>query len=162
MVLVGETVPHRHPGVTGKLLDRALPVSPVLDSVVEPPEHPGGVAHGFLRAEVRPRAVDEGGAGPLVRRRDLERAARAGGALLEDECNVAPLEAPALGTLALLALEPVGEIEDVGDLPGRVVAYAKEAAIREVYGHGIRARSLRRAMFSTVAGRHQGRGTGDA
>ena len=46
--LVGETVEHGHPGVLRQLLHDFLAEAPVLDAVVHPPQHPGGVGDGLL------------------------------------------------------------------------------------------------------------------
>ena len=158
MELVGEAVPHRYSGVVGQLLHARLPVSPVLDAVVQPPEHSCGVPDRLLRAEVGSGAVHTGDAGALVRGGDLERTAGTRRALLEDERDVAPFEAPDLGALALLPLEPSGEVEEVGKLLRREVGDAEEAAIPEidVGGHERAGGSCRVRCVAQPAGAAKG------
>ena len=50
--LVGQAVEHRHAGVLGQLLHNGLPEAPVLDAVVHPAQHPGGVGDGLLHADL--------------------------------------------------------------------------------------------------------------
>jgi len=53
VVLVGQAVVDRHASVLRQLLDDLLPEPAVLDDVVQPPEHPSGVLHAFLVADLR-------------------------------------------------------------------------------------------------------------
>ncbi len=46
--LVGQAVPHRHPGVVGQVLHDLLAVAAVLDAVKHAAQHPGGVGDGLL------------------------------------------------------------------------------------------------------------------
>ena len=50
--LIGQPVPHRHPGVPRQLLHQLLVEPPVLDAVVHPPQHPRGVGDGLLECDV--------------------------------------------------------------------------------------------------------------
>ncbi len=86
--LVGQPVEHRHPGVLRERLDVLLGRPAVLDRVVHPAEHAGGVLHRLLVPDLRRRRVDVGDVGALVVRRDLEGAARPGRGLLEDQRDV--------------------------------------------------------------------------
>ena len=78
--------------------------APVLDAVIQPPEHPRGVLDRLLVAHLRRLRVEIGHVRALVVGGDLEGAAGAGGGLLEDEADLlAPelldLEAALLGGL---------------------------------------------------------------
>jgi hypothetical protein len=106
--LVGEPVEHRYPGVFCQLLDDLLPRPAVLDRVVHAAEHTCGVLHRLFVTDLRGSGVDVGHVGTLVVRRDLERATRAGGGLLEDEGNI----------LAGQAVSPVPRVLRVFQIAG--------------------------------------------
>ena len=71
--LVGQTVENRYTGVFPELLDHLLAVPAVLDRVVHPAQHAGGVLHGLLVADLRGRRIDVGDVGALVVGGHLER-----------------------------------------------------------------------------------------
>jgi len=90
--LVGEAVPHRHARMLGELLDCSLASSAILDPVVDPPQHPRRVRRRLLVADLRAGRVEVRDVGALVVRGHLERRARPGRGLLEDQREVEPLE----------------------------------------------------------------------
>ena len=76
-----------------------------LDAVEHPAEHAGGVGDGFLASDVRALRAEVGGVRSLVVGGDVERAAGAGGALLEDQRDVPARQPEPLGAFGLGALE---------------------------------------------------------
>src|SRR6185312_1650242 len=75
--------------------------------------------------------------GPLVEAGYLERAAGAGGRLLEDETDLLPFQVLLLGPGVLGPLEIAGEIEQIAKLPLCVVLDGQEGTIAQVEAHGL-------------------------
>ena len=69
---------------------RLLAVAAVLDRVVDAAEHAGGVLHRLLVADLDPARPEVGHVGTLVVGGDLERGARPGRGLLEDDAMFLP------------------------------------------------------------------------
>ena len=84
MPLVGQPVPHGHPGVGGECLDDVLPEAAVGDPVVDAAEHSSGVLDRLLVPDVGAGGAQVGDVGAVVVGCDLERDPCAGGGLLED------------------------------------------------------------------------------
>jgi len=59
--LIGEAVEHRHPSVVCQLLHNFLSEAPVLDAVVHPAQHPGGVGDGLLHTDLAASGTQVGG-----------------------------------------------------------------------------------------------------
>ena len=129
--LVGQAVPHRHPGQGGELLDLGLLVAAVLDAVEHAPQNPGGVRHGLLVAHLGARRVQVGDVGSLVVRADLEGAAGARRGLLEEESDVPARQAAFLLAGLLGRLELGGQLDERHPLCGREVELLEEAAALE-------------------------------
>ena len=136
MELIGEPVEHRHPGIFRELLDDLLARAAVLDRVIHPSEYPRGVLHRFLVPDLRRIRVDVGHVGTLVVRRHLERAAGAGGGLLEDERDVLARQALPAEAGVLRALEISGEVEQVEQVAIGVMDQAEQTAVAVVECHG--------------------------
>ena len=117
MPLVGEPVVDRarRPSC-GELLGRLLGEAAVLDRVVHAAEHARGVLHRLLVAHVRAGRPDEGDVRALVVGGDLERAARPGRVLLEDQRDLLADELLLLAAFLLGGLQLGREVEQVGDL----------------------------------------------
>src|SRR4051794_29178794 len=73
----------------------------------------------------------------LVETRDLERAARACGGLLEDQADLLSLQVFLLGTRILCALQIAREIEQVAELPWRVVLNGQQRSVAKIEAHGV-------------------------
>ncbi len=87
-------------------------------------------------ADLRARRVEVGHAHALVVGRDLERAARAGRGLLEDEAEVLAAQPRHLGAGVLGALEVPGQVEKEADLLPGEVGHLEDAAVAKVERHG--------------------------
>ena len=111
--LVGEPVVDRDAGPARELLGRVLREAAVLDRVVHAAEHARGVLHGLLVAHVRAGRADEGDVGALVVGGDLERAARPGRVLLEDQRDLLADELLLLAPLLLGRLQLRREVDQV-------------------------------------------------
>ena len=85
----------------------------VLDRVVHAAEHARRVLDGLLVAHVRAARADEGDVRALVVGGDLERAARPGRVLLEDQRDLLADEPLLLAALLLGRLQLGGEVEQV-------------------------------------------------
>ena len=136
MELVGQPVPDRDAGIGRQDLDDVLVEAAVLDAVVEPAEHPSRVLDALLVPHLRRHRVEIGHMGALVVRRDLERAPRPRGRLLEDQADLLLAQAFGLGAGLLRRLEIGGEIEQVADLVGRVIELLEEVATLQAGGRG--------------------------
>ena len=132
--LIGETVVDGDAGVLGELLGHVLAEAAVLDRVVHAAEHPGSVLHRLLVAHVRAARPDEGDVGALVVGGDLERAARPGRVLLEDQRDLLADELLLLAPFLLGRLQLAGEVDQVGDLLGAEVGQLQEVLPAQV-GH---------------------------
>ena len=95
--LVGQPVPDRHAGELREHLHDVLVEAAVLDAVIQPAQHTGGVLDRFLVAHLRRLRVEIRHVGALVVGGDLEAAAGAGGGLLEDEADLLPAKVLDLG-----------------------------------------------------------------
>ena len=135
--LVGQPVPDRHARVPRELLDDLLAEAAVLDAVVDAPEDPGRVLHGFLVPDLGPARPEVGHVGTLVVRGDLERDARPGRRLLEDEGDVPAAESLGLGPGRLGGLELGGQVQQEADLVGTEVEELQEAAVPQVDDHEV-------------------------
>ena len=132
--LVGQAVVDRHAGVLGQDLDELLREAAVLDRVVHAPEHPGGVLHRFLVADLRSLGTEVGHVRALVVGRHLERAARAGRGLLEDQDDLLLLQPLLLGPAALRGFQLGGEIQQADELLLREEANVEEIAALQADG----------------------------
>jgi hypothetical protein len=130
--LVGQPVVDRHAGPPRELLGGVLAEAAVLDRVVHAAEHARRVLHRLLVADVRARGADERDVGALVVGGDLERAARAGRVLLEDQRDLLAGEALLLASLALRRLELGRQVEQVRDLRRRVLGEARQVPAVQV------------------------------
>ena len=129
--LVGQTVPHRHAGQGGELLDLGLLVTAVLDAVEHAAQDPGGVRHGLLVTHLGARGVQVGDVGALVVGTDLEGAAGARRGLLEDEGDVPAFQVTNLLSGLLGRLELGGQLDERHPLGGGEVELLEEAAALE-------------------------------
>jgi hypothetical protein len=133
--LVGESVPHRDPGVLGKRLHRLLREPAVLDAVEGAPEHSGGVLHRLLVTDLGAAGLEVGDVRALVLRGHLERGASASRGLLEDERDLLPGEVRLLVPGVLGGLQVGSELEQEPQLLGGEVQLLEEVAVAEVEGH---------------------------
>ena len=133
--LIGEPVPHRHPGELRQDLDVRLRGSPVLDPVKGAAEHPGGVLHGLLVADLGPARLQVGHVCALVLGGDLERGASPRRRLLEDQRYVLARQVRLLVAGILRGLEVGGQLEEEPQLLGSEVELLEEAAVAEVEWH---------------------------
>ena len=132
MPLVGEPVVDRDAGPLRELLGRLLREAAVLDRVVHAAEHARGVLHRLLVAHVRAAGADERDVGALVVGGDLERAARPRRVLLEDQRDLLADELLLLAPFALGRLQLGRQVDQVGDLLGRVVGQLHQVPAAQV------------------------------
>ena len=135
MELGGQAVPHRHAGVGGQVLDDLLGEAAVLDAVVHAAEHAGGVLDGLLLAHLGAAGIEVGDAHAEVHAAHLERAARAGGGLLEQQDDVLAFEVAMGGTRQFQVLELLGQLDEVADLVRREIQQLQEVASAQARGH---------------------------
>ena len=135
MPLGGQAVPHRHASVGAEFLDVGLSIATELDAVVEAAEHAGGVLDGLLLAHLRAAGIEVGHAHAEIHGADLERAARAGGRLLEQQDDVLALEVTMGGTGQFQVLEFAGQLQQVLDFLGGEVEEAQEVATAQASRH---------------------------
>ena len=133
--LVGEPVPHRHSGVLGQDLDLLLAEPSVLDAVVGAPQHPSGVLHRLLVADLRAAGVEVGDVGTLVIGGHLERGPGPGRGLLEDERDVLVGQVWTLIAAVLGRLQVRGQSQQELELGRGEVEFLQEAAVAEVERH---------------------------
>ncbi len=76
--LVGEAVPHRHAGVLRQGLHHLLAVAAILNAIVHPPEHAGGVFDRLFMANLAAAWPQIGHAGALIVCGNFERASCTG------------------------------------------------------------------------------------
>ena len=133
--LVGQAVPHRHARQVGQGLDVLLLLAAELDAVVEAAQHPGGVGHRFLVAQLGAGGVQVGHPGSLVVGGDLEGAARARGGLLEDQRDIASLQALHLAARFLVGFQPRRQIQQGLPLPGTEVQLPQETTTQQRHAH---------------------------
>ena len=88
---IGQAVPHRDTGEPAQILHDFLPVTPVLDSIVHPSQHPGGIGYALLLANLRGRGIQEGAVHSQVIGGNLKGAAGAGGGFLKNQRNILSL-----------------------------------------------------------------------
>ena len=105
MELVGEAVEHGDPGVLRQLLHDGLAEAPVLDAVIHPAQHPGGVGNGLLHADLRAGRAQVSTAHAQVLGGHLEGAAGPGRGLFENQGHVLPLQIPVGGSGLLLGFQ---------------------------------------------------------
>ena len=116
---IGEPVEHRHPGVFREFLDDAPGRRRGTRSRRTSGPVPGRCPSSTPCARSATTRVDVGDVGTLVVRRHLERAARAGGGLLEDQRDVLARQALPAQAGVLRALEIPGEVEQVEQVADR-------------------------------------------
>ena len=119
--LVGQAVPHRHPGVVGQVLHDLLAVAAVLDAVKHAAQHPGGVGDGLLFADLAARRVQISHLHAQVVGGHFKAAAGAGGGLFKDQGNVLAVELVVGDAGLLFGLEVCGQVEQLFDLGGGIV-----------------------------------------
>ena len=119
--LVGQAVPHRHPGVVGQFLHDLLAVAAVLDAVKHAAQHPGGVGNGLLFADLAARRVQISHLHAQVVGSHFKAAAGAGGGLFKDQGNVLAMELVVGDAGLLFGLEVCGQVEQLFDLGGGIV-----------------------------------------
>ena len=104
----------------------------VLDAVVHAAQHPGGVLHRLLVADLRAGRSQVGDVGALVVGGHLEGAAGAGGGLLEDQGDVLALQ-PLLLVAAVLGRFQVGrQLEQELELLGGEVQLLQKLRLRKL------------------------------
>ena len=137
--LVGEAVPDGDAGVFGEIDHGLLLEAAEEDAVVEAAEDAGGVLDALLVAEVRFMAAEILGVAALVLRGDDAGVAGTGGALLEDEDDVAAVEEVTADAGGLAGLERDGDVDKLGHLlVGEAVEGEKRAAAEgRVEGKGL-------------------------
>ena len=135
MELVREAVPDGNTSVLGQFLHGRLREAAVLDAVEHPAQHPGGVLHGFLDADLRARGAEIGHVRTLVIGRHFEGAAGPGGRLFENEGDVLARERLALRTGLLGLLEGAGEVQQIPDFLRGKVEQFQETAVFQVDSH---------------------------
>ena len=120
--LVGQAVPHGHPGVVGQVFHDLLAVAAVLDAVKHAAQHPGGVGDGLLLADLAARGVQVGHFHAQIVSGDLKAAAGAGGGLFKDQGDVLARQLVVVADAGLfLGLEVGGEVQQLLDLGRGVV-----------------------------------------
>ena len=135
MELVRQPVPHRHAGIGRQLLHQLLAEAPVLDAVVHPAQHPGGVGNGLLLAHLGAAGVQIGHPQAQIVSRHLKGAAGAGGGLFKEEDNVLVLQIAVGYAAALEPLEVLGELQQIADFGGGVVQQLEEAPSSDIDRH---------------------------
>ena len=133
MPVVGEPVPHRHSGVGPQRLHRLLRGPAVFDPVEHPAEHPGGVLHRLLVAELRILRPQVGDMGTLVVRSHLEGRTGPGGGLLEDERDIAASQPADALAHALVHPQFPAQVDQVEELPGGQVGLLEQATSLQVH-----------------------------
>ena len=135
MPLGGQAVPHRHGSAGSQLFHVGLREAAEFDAVVETVEHAGGVLDGLLLAHLGAARIEVGHAHAEIHGADLERAARAGGRLLEQQDDVLALEVTMGGTGQFQVLEFAGQLQQVLDFLGGEVEEAQEVATAQASRH---------------------------
>jgi len=133
--LVGETVPHRHPGVGGQDLHGAMGKSTELNPVEHAPEHPCRVGNRLLLAELDVALAEVLGMRTLVDARHGEGASGPRRRLLEYQGDALALQRTATDPGTLVALQRRRQLEQVTDLCRAVVEQLEEVSSFEVAGH---------------------------
>ena len=133
--LVGEAVPHGHARMVGQLLHQVLAEAAVLDAVIHPAQHPGGVGDGLLLAHLAAAGLQIRHAHAQVHTGHLEGAPGPGGGLFKQQHDVLPLQ-PAVGhTGALHILEIFGQVQQIADLRRGVVQQLQKASASDIHSH---------------------------
>jgi hypothetical protein len=126
---VGQRVDHRHGGGGGQLDDPVLAERADHDGVDVPRQDRAGVGDRLAPPELELRRGQRERVATELGDRDLERHARAGRGLLEDQCHRASGQRLAVGPAVVagtIGLEPVGEVEQVDELVGVEVVDGEE------------------------------------
>ena len=121
MELVGQAVEHGHAGMLCQLVHDLLTEAAILDAVIHPAKHPGGVGDGFLLADLRALGVEVGAAHAQVGGGDLEGAAGAGGGLFKNQSDVFAHQELMRDAALFLRLEHGGNVEKMFDFRRRKV-----------------------------------------
>ena len=85
MKLVGQAVPYRNTGIFGKGFDHFLTMAAVLNTVIHPAQHAGGIFNGFFMADLAAAWPEISDAGTLIKCGNFERASCPGRVFFEDE-----------------------------------------------------------------------------
>ena len=133
MPVVGQPVPHRHAGAGREGFHVRLCRPAELDAVEHAAEHPGGVPHGFLVAELGLTRAKVADVAALVVRGDLEGRPGPGGRLLEDQRDAAAGQ-PGV-PLAHMLLQPQvhSQVHQGQELLGGQVGLLAQAASGQVH-----------------------------
>ncbi|MPM93976.1 hypothetical protein SDC9_141118 [bioreactor metagenome] len=143
VVLIGQRVDDRDPGVRRHLLDPLLPGGPPDDRGHVAAQHPGGVGDRLTAAHLGAGGVDDHRMAAELGDADLEGDPGAGRGLVEDHRDRTALERPAGGRVRL---EGGGQIEDRGLLGRGEVVIGEEVMQGHVSlpaGSGVRRRTSR-------------------
>ena len=133
MPLVGEPVPHRHPGVLAHGLDGFLGEAAVFDPVEHAPEDAGGVFHRLFGAQMGFPGPEAGDVRSLVVRGDLEGRTGPGGSLLEDQGDVPPGQPVSLEPKSLLLPQAAAEVDQVDELLTGQVSFLQQAPASQIH-----------------------------
>ena len=131
--VIGEPVVDRDAGVLREGLDDVLTRAAIFDAVVPAAEDAGGVGGGLLVPDLRAGRVEVSGGAALVRHGHLERAARAGGGLLEEEGHLLADESLLLAALASGGLQFDREVKERLPLIGSEVEFLEEGAAEQAH-----------------------------
>src|SRR5258708_1997698 len=63
---VGQSIPHWHTGIAGKLFHFRLRKSAILDAIIHPAQDPGSILHGFLAPDMGATWAYVGDIGPYI------------------------------------------------------------------------------------------------
>jgi len=134
MVQIRQAVPDGHAGETREVFRGFLLKAAELDSVIEAPQHAGGVLQGFLFAHLG--VGQEGDVAALVPAGGLKGAARAGGRFLKNQHDVLPAKQIAGDAGALFALQVTGQVQQKQDLLSGEILQGQQRAAFELHRHG--------------------------
>ena len=126
MPFVGQTVPHRHAGVLGEDLHRLVRKPTKLNSIKHPTQHPGGVRHRLLLAELDVILAQVLRVGPLVDAGDREGTAGPRRGLLKEKGDVQPFERLMADPRVFLGLEIRGQGQKLPNFIRREVEQLEE------------------------------------
>ena len=81
---IGQAVPHRYARVLPQFFNDLLTKTAILNAVIHPAQHAGGIFHGFFMPNLRAAWPEIGHLCALIECADLKRAAGAGGGFFEN------------------------------------------------------------------------------